>query len=229
MIKNLEKPKIDIIYIDNHLLVVNKPPGLLAQSDITGDEDLLTISKEYLKNSFNKPGNVFLGLLHRLDRMVSGVTVFARTSKAASRISAQFRDNTVGKKYIAVVEDRLTGNGSCRDYLLKEDRKSRIVSPETPKAQYAELLWNALKNHNNFTLLEITLITGRHHQIRAQLSGMGYPVIGDRKYGAKKTFHKKNIALHCASLSLEHPVKKEPVTWRAPVPGFWNRYLKLTI
>lgn len=229
MKKNQQKQHFDILYLDNHLLVVNKPAGILAQGDITGDADLLTLSKTYLKQRFHKPGNVFLGLVHRLDRMVSGVTVFARTSKAAARLSAQFRDHTVEKKYMAIVEGRLQGAGACRDYILKGDRKSQIVTPKTPGAQYAQLLWNVLEQKTSVTLLEITLVTGRHHQIRAQLSGMGNPVLGDRKYGSKENFYQKNIGLHCFLLSLEHPVRKETLTWKAPLPVFWRKYVQSAV
>ena len=216
--------RLDVLYLDNHLLVVNKQAGLLAQADATGDKDLLRLGKEFLKNKFNKPGHVYLGLVHRLDRPVSGVMVLARTTKAAARLSARFRSNTAQKKYLALVEGNCSGQGICTDYIAKQNQEVRIVKARHPKARYAELAWKAVAKKSNLSLLEITLKTGRPHQIRVQLAHMGFPVLGDLRYGAKKEFDGKNLALHCYQLGLEHPVKKEFMQWTVKPPGTWKGY-----
>jgi RluA family pseudouridine synthase len=214
--------KLDVIYMDNHLLVVNKQQGLLAQADETGDIDLVTLAKEHLKKKFNKPGNVFVGLVHRLDRPASGVMVLARTSKAASRLSAQFRDDLPKKRYFAMVEGDCEGEGVCKNYLVKRDKKVRVTSKNTPSAQYAELSWKAVAWKSGVTLVEVLLKTGRPHQIRAQLSRMGFPILGDFKYGAKRELDGKNLALHCFFLSFSHPVKDETMKWVARPPRSWS-------
>ncbi len=214
--------KLDLLYLDNHLLVANKSPGLLAQGDETGDADLLSLARDFLKKKFSKPGNVYLGLVHRLDRPVSGIMVLARTSKAAARLSTQFRINTVHKKYIALVEGTCQGHGLCADHILKENRIVRIVGQSHPKALCAEMSWKSVAQKNNVSLLDVTLKTGRPHQIRIQLAHMGFPVLGDLRYGAKEQFDGKNIALHCYCLGLEHPVKKEPMNWLVKPPPAWN-------
>ncbi len=213
---------LDVLYLDNHLLVVNKAPGILAQADKTGDLDLFTLAKQFLKEKFGKPGNVFLGLVHRLDRPVSGIMVFARTSKAAGRLSVQFRDNTPHKHYLALVEGTCSGSGTCKDYLLKEDQQVRIVPADHPQARYAELSWRALAHNQGITLLDVSLKTGRPHQIRIQLSHRGFPVLGDMRYGARSEFDGSNIALHCYRLGIEHPTQKKPLTWAAKPPAAWQ-------
>lgn len=225
--KQAKKPanndmKLDVIYSDNHLLTANKEAGLLAQADKTGDIDLLTLGKDFLKQKYNKPGNVYLGLVHRLDRPVSGIMIFARTSKAAGRLSAQFRAGTPRKQYFALVEGDCCGRGSCVDYLVKEEQNVRIVPASHPKALYAELEWKSLAQKDNLSLLEVTLKTGRPHQIRVQLAHMGFPVLGDLRYGADKEFDGQNIALHCYLLGLEHPVKKTGLQWTAKPPSSWE-------
>ena len=214
--------KLDLIYLDNHLMVVNKPQGLLSQSDKTGDIDLVTLAKEHLKKKFNKPGNVFVGLIHRLDRPVSGVMALARTSKAASRLSAQFRDNQPKKRYFAMVEGDCEGEGICSNYLIKKDKRVYVTSKNMPSAQYAELSWRAVAWKSGLTLFEVLLKTGRPHQIRAQLSYMGFPILGDFRYGAKREFDGKNLALHCFFLSLSHPVKDETMKWTGRPPRSWS-------
>jgi RluA family pseudouridine synthase len=214
--------KLNVLYLDNHLLVVNKNPGILVQKDKTGDIDVLTLARSFLKNKFQKPGNVYIGLVHRLDRPVSGVMALARTTKAASRLSAQFRNNTARKKYMALVEGNCSGHGSCADYILKENQKVRIVDSSHPKALYAELSWKSAARMNNLSLIEVTLKTGRPHQIRVQMANMGFPVQGDFRYGAKSEFDGKNIALHCYYLGLEHPVNKEIMSWTAGPPPTWS-------
>jgi 23S rRNA pseudouridine1911/1915/1917 synthase len=195
--------RLDVLYLDNHLLVVCKNQGMLAQKDKTGDIDLLTLGKEFVKNKFHKPGKAYLGLVHRLDRPVSGIMVLARTSKAASRLSDQFRNNTPEKHYIALVEGSCFGQGTCIDYLLKGSSGTHVVNKMHPGALYAELTWRSVASKKNISLLKVVLKTGRPHQIRIQLSHMGFPVLGDFRYGAKKQFDGRNMALHCCLLGIE--------------------------
>jgi len=213
--------KLDVIYLDNHLLTVNKPPGLLAQADDTGDPDLVTLAKYFLKKKFSKPGNVFAGLVHRLDRPVSGVMVLARTSKAASRLSVQFRDHLPQKRYLAVVEGDCEGEGVCRNHLVKKNQRVRVTAPATPSARYAELAWKAVAWKSGLSLVDVLLKTGRPHQIRVQLSHLGFPILGDFRYGAKRELDGKNMALHCYCLSLAHPVRDEKMKWVARPPRSW--------
>ena len=213
--------KLEVLYIDNHLLVINKAPGLLAQADDTGDRDLLGLAKDFVKSTFQRPGNVYLGLVHRLDRPVSGIMLLARTSKAAARLSAQFRDNTPLKQYLAIVEGVCTGRGRCIDYLTKADRKVRVVDEAHPRARYAELQWEAVAHEEGLSLLSITLKTGRPHQIRLQLSRRGLPILGDMRYGACREFDGAHIALHCYLLGINHPVQKRFMQWVARPPETW--------
>lgn len=214
---------LEVLFIDNHLLVVNKPAGLLVQADRTGDPDLLSIGKAYLKDSFNKPGNVFLGLVHRLDRPVSGVMVFARTSKAASRLSDQFRRRTPDKRYLALVEGEVSGQDKLVDYLIKRDRTVEIVDASHPDARMAVLEWRTLACRNRTSLLEINLKTGRPHQIRIQLSHAGFPIVGDKRYGASRELDGRNLALHCYRLEVEHPTQRTRIAWTARPPGSWGK------
>ncbi len=217
---------MDVLYLDNHLLVVNKPAGVLTQADSTRDRDLLSWGKSFLKERFAKPGNVFLGLVHRLDRPVSGVVVFARTSKAAARLSAQFRTRAPAKRYVAVVEGELKGSGRCVDFLVKRDRHVRVVDPDAPGAREARLRWRALGSRDGETVVDVELETGRPHQVRVQLAHRGTPIVGDFRYGAKSEFDGRNLALHAYSLTVEHPVRREPLTWTAPPPKTWAEPLR---
>ena len=225
--------EFDVIYLDNHLLVVHKPAGLLVQEDRTGDPDLLTLGKAFLKEEFDKPGNVFLGLVHRLDRPVSGVMVLARTSKAASRLSDQFRRRAPDKRYFALVEGRLEGQGTREDYLAKIDRHVRIVKQGHPKGKRAELRWQALaterRKEGNVSLVEIELVTGRAHQVRVQLAALGHPILGDLRYGATREFDGRNLALHSYRLEVEHPTKREPMAFAAMPPATWQGYFDETV
>lgn len=220
-------PNIEILFEDNHLLAVNKPAGLLSQEDHTGQADLLTLCKEYLKRKYNKKGNVFLGLLHRLDKPVSGVMLFAKTSKAASRISEQIRTRSIKKSYHAVVEGESPKNGMLQDYLLKDNQNNTvsIVSKNNKRAKKAELIYQREQVQNNLSLLHVTLITGRPHQIRVQFSNLGYPVCGDHKYGSK---HTGKISLHATELTFSHPTLKKKITIRSKLPtGFpWDFFNK---
>jgi 23S rRNA pseudouridine1911/1915/1917 synthase len=219
----------DVLFCDNHLLVAVKPAGLPAQQDQTGDQDLLCLLKTYIKQRFDKPGDAYLGLVHRLDRPVSGVMVFARTSKAAGRLSEQFRTSTPLKKYIAIVQGSVQGQGVCTDYLLKENEKVRIVGPKHPKALYAELSWQARAESGGLSLLDIELKTGRPHQIRVQLASRGLTIVGDFRYGSRREFDGRNLALHCYLLGLEHPVLKTPMRWTAPPPEIWRGFFDTDI
>ena len=206
--KPVEFQPASVIYLDNHLLVVNKPAGILVQGDASGDLDLLTACKAYLKEKFEKPGNVFLGLVHRLDRPVSGVMVFARTSKAASRLGQQFRQRTVKKKYLAMVEAEPPGNGTLIDYLRKDHKTVRIVAPDHPKGMRAELSYTVLTRKKGRSIVLVDLATGRPHQIRVQLANQGWPIVGDFKYGSKTPLDGWNLALHSVQLEVEHPTQK---------------------
>ena len=218
-------PDIEIIFEDNHLLVVNKPVGLLSQEDHTGDKDILTLCKEYIKKDQNKPGNVFLGLLHRLDRPVSGVMMFAKTSKSASRISEQIRQRTIKKKYLAVVEGSPPPNGYLNHYLKKDSASNsvEVVSPNIKGAQDAKLMFQIIESSENIHLLEVTLITGRPHQIRVQLSEESYPIWGDQKYGNS---NRSTPALHAYSLKIQHPTLKKEIFFTAnPPENFpWSKF-----
>ncbi len=213
-------PPFEIVYLDNHLLVIVKPAGMLAQEDRTGDADVLTLGKAYLKEEFDRPGNVFLGLVHRLDRPVSGLMVLARTSKAAARLSAQFRERTVVKKYVALVEGELPERQTLRDTLLKQHEQVALVAAGTAGGKLAELHVTPILHHKKRTLVEIDLGTGRAHQIRVQLAARGWPIVGDTRYGAGQAFGKGRIALHAHQLTAEHPTQKERMTWRAQ-PENW--------
>ncbi|OQY29611.1 MAG: hypothetical protein B6244_03205 [Candidatus Cloacimonetes bacterium 4572_55] len=204
----------DILYIDNHLLVVNKHAGHPTQADISGDLDLLSEAKAYLKKRFDKPGDVFLGLVHRLDRPVSGAIIFARTSKAASRLFEQFQKRTVQKHYLTIVEGRCVGAGIWKDYLVKKQKRVKVSKPSHPRAKFAELKWETIGYQSSLSLLRIELTTGRPHQIRAQAAHRGFPIQGDLRYGAKRKFDGRNIGLHCYRLGITHPVKKEPLSWQ---------------
>lgn len=212
---------LDVRYLDNHLLVVNKPAGMLVQADATGDPDLLTLGKAYLKEAFDKPGNVFLGLVHRLDRPASGVMVFARTSKAAARLSEQFRRRTPEKRYVALVEGTPEGGGVLVDHLAKIDRHVHVVEPSHPEAQRAELQWRAVASRDGRTLVDVQLKTGRAHQIRVQLAHMGFPLLGDFRYGARRELDGRNLALHAYLLAVLHPTRNERMAWTALPPESW--------
>ena len=202
---------INILYEDNHILVVEKPVNIPVQEDSTKDKDLLNILKEYIKVKYNKEGNVYLGLVHRLDRPVGGVMVFARTSKAASRLSEQIRKNEIKKYYLAVVNGKIDNEkGILENYMYKDEKtgESKIVEKEYPNSKYAKLEYEVLEYNKkeDLTLVEILLHTGRHHQIRLQMDNIGHTLYGDQRYGKQD---KKQIALWAYKLEFIHPVKKE--------------------
>ena len=211
---------LEILYEDNHILAVLKPAGLLIQGDKSGRPTLLDIARKYLKDKYKKPGQVYLGLVHRLDRPVAGVVIFARTSKAASRLSREFRERRVKKIYRAVVEGVPPPAATLKDILLR-DRKSglsRIMKEMVQGGQQVGLSYRLIKKNKNRALLEIIPETGRHHQIRAQLSASGYPIVGDTAYGAKNKLPDGNIRLFCCQISFLHPVTKKELTIPAPLP-----------
>lgn len=209
---------LKILYEDNHIIVVVKKPGVPVQADKTGDLDMLTIIKQYIKEKYNKPGNVYLGLVHRLDRMVGGVMVFAKTSKAASRISEYIRQKNVKKKYLAIVNGTLpvsSDSVELRNYLKKNERlnMSKVVSKEEKGSKEAILEYKVVKNFKyngkDYSLVDIDLHTGRHHQIRVQFANINHPLYGDIKYGQKINKVGQNLALFSYYLSFFHPTKDE--------------------
>ncbi|MBX9626932.1 MAG: RluA family pseudouridine synthase [Gemmataceae bacterium] len=224
---------LDILYEDNHLLALNKPAGWPTTHFDGTDETVDRLAKAYLKEKYGKPGNVFLGVVHRLDKPVSGVLVFARTSKAAARLSEQFRGGAVEKTYWAVVEDRPEPTGDCQwarhdsgsleDWLVKDDPSARVevVPADTPRAQLARLVFTVRGRHDGLTWLELRPHTGRKHQLRVQLASRGCPVYGDAKYGSDRAFGPA-IALHARGLSFLHPTSKEPVALTAELPRPWR-------
>ena len=204
--------ELKIIYEDNHIIVVEKKPNIPSQSDKTGDTDMLAIVKEYIKEKYNKPRNVYLGLVHRLDRPVGGIMIFAKTSKAASRLSNQVREKIFRKEYLAVVDGEFEQKkGSLRDYLYKDERNniSKVVKKEKKNAKLANLDYEVLKYNNvkNLSLVKINLHTGRHHQIRVQLANFNHSIFGDQKYGTRGKG--KQIALWAYKLTIIHPITKE--------------------
>lgn len=219
---------LSVLYEDNHCLAVVKPAGWLTMGDQTGDRTLLDVAKDYIKATYQKPGAVFLGVVHRLDRPVSGVVLFARTSKAASRLSAQFREHTIEKVYWAAVTGRVTpAEGVLDDALIKDERTNvvRIASPSTPAAQACRLAYRRLNSVGPVTLVEIRPETGRSHQIRVQLAHRGWSIVGDQKYGSQMPWQPGQIALHARSLTFTHPVSKEPVTVTCDPPDKWRAWL----
>lgn len=217
----MTSPAPHIVFEDNHLLVVNKPAGMLVQADETGDLDLLTWGKQYLKAKYAKPGDVYLGLVHRLDRPVSGVVALARTSKAAARLSAQFRTRAVRKVYWALVTGKPAAEAALRSNLVRQAGKSSRVGDED-EGQAADLRYRRLGAARDAALLEIELGTGRHHQIRLQLAEAGLPILGDLRYGAAAKFGDgTSIALHARRLELDHPTKQERLIFEAPPPAAW--------
>ena len=212
---------MDILFEDNHLLIINKRPGELSQLDKTGDNSVLEKYKLYLKKKHNKKGNVFLGLVNRLDRPTSGVLILAKTSKALSRMNKMLVERKILKKYIAVVEKKpIRKKNTLINFLKKNQKqnKSYIVDETTKDSKKAILHYTTLKELDNYSLLEISLETGRHHQIRVQLSNMGCSIKGDLKYGSKRSNSDKSICLHANEISFIHPVSKNEIIIKANTP-----------
>jgi len=219
-------PPFPVLYEDNHLLAVVKPAGLPTMGTPGDRPTLLAVAKEYVKRRYRKPGNVYLGVMSRLDAPVSGVVLLARTSKAAARLTEQFRDHTVEKSYWAVVEGRIEPpSGALVDWLAQDARHRRmhIVGPTAPGAKRAVLSYRTLSLVRNHSWLEVRLETGRKHQIRLQLAHGGHPIVGDRKYGAREVFA-SGIALHARRLAVTHPTTGARLTFEAPPPESWRRF-----
>ena len=210
-----------VLYEDNHIIIVNKSSGEIVQGDKTGDKPLSEVVKEYLKEKYNKPGNVFCGVTHRLDRPTSGVLVFAKTSKALSRLNEMFRNNTIETIYWAIVKNRPEiPENELIHWLIKNEKnnKSTAFDFEKKRTKKSILRYKLIATSNNYFLLEVNLITGRHHQIRVQLAKIGCPIKGDLKYGARRSNPDGSISLHARFISFVHPVSKKKIEITAPVP-----------
>ncbi|GHM99177.1 RNA pseudouridine synthase [Cytophagales bacterium WSM2-2] len=218
-----------VLYEDNHLLAVNKTSGVLVQGDETGDEPLVELCKKYIKEKYKKPGEVFLGVVHRIDRPVSGVVIFARTSKSLDRMNALFRDRQTKKTYWAIVQSKpAKESGTLVHWLVKNEAKNKTTAyaRENKEGQRSELSYQLLRQRSDYFLLEVNPITGRPHQIRVQLASMGCPIVGDLKYGYDQPNPDKSICLHARQLEFIHPVKKEKISLVAPLPSdeLWNLF-----
>lgn len=214
---------INILFEDNHLIVIDKPAGMLSQADLSGDLDVLTAVKELLKRRDEKPGNVYLGLVHRLDRPVSGAMLLAKTSKAAGRLSAQFRERETLKLYRAVVAGSPEADAGELTHNLQKDAAARVTRVIAKGGKVARLRYRVLERREKASLLEVELLTGLPHQIRVQLAAIGHPILGDRKYGAPSHLPSGPgaIALYSRSIAFRHPVRDELVTVEAPPPPHW--------
>ena len=221
-----------IIFEDNHLLVINKDAGVLVQGDKTGDTPLSDLAKAYVKEKYQKPGEVFMGVIHRIDRPVSGLVLMARTSKALERMNEQFKNREIEKKYLAVVRNRPAANaGNLVHWLIKnpETNVTKAYEKEVPNSMRSELNYKLIGELDGFYLLEVNPITGRPHQIRVQLASMNCPIVGDNKYGYPRGNKDKSICLHAHSVKFMHPVKKEEMQLFAALPldPFWQKILPL--
>jgi len=220
---------LTVIYEDNHLLAINKKAGTLVQGDATGDKPLADICKDYIKEKYKKPGEVFLGVVHRLDRPVSGVIIFARTSKALERMNALFRNKETQKTYWALVSNKPpVQSNTLIHWLVKDEKKNKTTAykKENPEGQRSELSYKIISQKSGLFLLEVKPITGRPHQIRVQLASMGCPIVGDLKYGYDAPNEDASICLHAKQLEFIHPVKKEAVIITAELPKtpFWKLF-----
>ncbi len=219
--------ELNVLYEDNHLIAVEKPAGVLTQGDETGDISLMDEVKKYLKEKYQKPGNVFLGLLHRLDRPVSGIILFAKTSKGASRLSEQFRRHSIVKIYHAVVLRKpLQNKGTLTNYLVKDEKNKKAITVKDNEGQLAELDFETVASNDKYSLLKIQIKTGRFHQIRAQLANAGCPIVGDLKYGPPFPLPDKSIALCASFLSFQTATTKETKEISIPLPKEWEVYMR---
>ncbi len=218
-----------VLYEDNHIIIINKLPGEIVQGDKTGDKPLSEIVKDYLKDKYNKPGNVFCGVTHRLDRPTSGVVIFAKTSKALSRLNEMFRKDSIDKVYWAIVKNRPSKiEDKLVHYLIKDEKKNKssAFNTEKPNTKKAVMHYKLISTSQNYSLLEVNLETGRHHQIRCQLAKIGSPIKGDLKYGTERSNPDGRISLHARSISFIHPVSKVKIEVTAPVPmdNLWKSF-----
>lgn len=210
---------MEVVYEDNHIIIVNKKAGEIVQGDKTGDKPLSETVKEYIKEKYNKPGNVFCGVVHRIDRPVSGLVIFARTSKALERLNRMLRDGEIHKTYHALVEGAPAKDEDLLEDLLVSNgriNKTFIARPGTPDAKLSRLKYRTIEKGDRYTLLEVNLLTGRKHQIRAQLSAMGHPIKGDLKYGARRSNKDGGISLEAHRIEFIHPVSKQPIDISLP-------------
>lgn len=209
---------LEILYEDNHLIALNKPAGLLTQPSGTDEESLEALVKSWIKDKYQKPGSVFLGAVHRLDKAVSGVVLFARTSKSLSRLQEAMRNRKISKTYLALIEGFLEDSeGTLTHFLIHDDHEARVVKAENPEAKKCVLHYRVLQKWKDGHVVEIDLVTGRYHQIRAQFAAIGHPIWGDRKYGAKLPYPGLGIALHHYQMSLDHPVQDTKIDVKAPL------------
>lgn len=218
-----------VLFEDNHLIAINKPAGVIVQEDETRDKSLEDMVKDYIADKYQKPNGAFLGVPHRLDRPVSGLILFSKTSKALDRLNAMFKDGKMQKTYWAVVRSRPQEfEGRLTHWLLRNTNKNvtKAYAKEVPGSKFSELSYKVIGELNGYYLLEVYPLTGRTHQIRVQLASMGCPIVGDHKYGYPRPSLKRSISLHARSLEFVHPVKKEPVKIEAPLPkdGFWDKF-----
>ena len=221
----MNNTKLHVLYEDNHLIAVNKKSGDITQGDKTGDIPLSEIVKDFLKKKYDKPGNVYLGTIHRIDRPTTGVIIYAKTSKALSRMNEKFRNNEISKKYWAIVKNKLPKQSDIlENYLSKNNKKNKSFVTKGKDGKYSKLNYKIIKSLDNYHLYEIKPDTGRHHQIRVQLSNIGSPIKGDLKYGAKRSNKDASICLHAREIVFEHPVSKEELKITAPTPQntIWN-------
>jgi len=221
------KENLQVLYDDNHIIIINKRAGDITQGDKTGDKPLSDVVKEYVKDKYNKPGNVFIGTVHRLDRPTSGIVIFARTSKALERLNKMLRDKTINKTYWALVKNKpKKESDTLIDFLKKDTKKNKsfVYKKEIEGSKKATLHYKIIKKLDNYSLLEIDLETGRHHQIRTQLSYIGSPIKGDLKYGFDRSNKDGSISLHARKIEFIHPVSKENISLIAPTPDdpIWN-------
>lgn len=223
--------KLEVLFEDNHIIIVNKPKNIIVQSDLTGDKPLEEFVKDYIKEKYNKPGEVFLGVVHRIDRPVSGIVLFARTSKALTRLNEQFKSKEIKKTYWAIVKNKPQPASSILKHHIYRDtkiNKSTAYDKPSKDSKEASLAYTTKASSDNYHLLEIDLHTGRHHQIRCQLSRIGCPIKGDLKYGFPRSNPNGGISLHAYSISFNHPVTKENISITAPTPidDIWSAFSK---